>query len=333
MDPIELTREFIRIPSPTGNEKEYAIYVEERLEEVGWEVTRMPVEDERWNLFATPRESHRPEVVFCTHLDTVEPFVDRREDDDYLYGRGACDAKGVMAAMITAAAGLADEGIRNIGLLFTVGEEVDSAGAKQANLNPAKGVQYTIVGEPTENRLAVGQKGIYVVDVETKGRSAHSAYPDQGDSAVAKLLDILSHLRGTEFPVHEKLGRTTLNISRLKGGERHNVIPDSAGAGLMFRVSTSLGEIKTILEQAVDGQGEIHEINQCEPQEMVSVPGFEQDIVSFSTDIPFLSNWGRKLLMGPGSILDAHTLEEKVARSELQEAVRKYHDLARHLLS
>jgi len=333
IDPVTLVRDFVRIPSLSGQEAKFAEHVEQQLQNFHWSVTRQPVAPNRWNLYATPENSDSPSLVFCTHLDTVAPHVEFAEDEEYLYGRGSCDAKGVMAAMIAAAFALAAEGYSGVGMLFTVGEEVDSAGAKAANELAPDSVRYTIVGEPTENRLVVGQKGIYIVDITTNGKAAHSAYPEYGDSAVTKLLDILERLRKTPLPEDPHLGKTTLNLSRLHGGAHHNVIPDSAGAGAMFRVSTSLRDVQEIVQKAVGSDGTVEVVNKCEPQSMVKVPGFEEDVVAFSTDIPYMTNWGKRVLFGPGSITDAHTLREKISKTGLREAVPRYIEIVRYLLS
>ncbi|MCF7802770.1 MAG: M20/M25/M40 family metallo-hydrolase [Candidatus Marinimicrobia bacterium] len=331
MDVIDLARDFIRIESISENEAPFAGYLQSFFDGHGWETERTQITDDRWNLLTKPSRDAEPEIYFCSHLDTVAPFVEFSEDDDYLYGRGACDTKGVIAAMIGAAFQLVHSGTDNIGFLFTVGEEIDSIGAKVENENPPDGVEYLIVGEPTENRLVAGQKGIYIVEITAEGKSAHSAYPELGDSAVEKLLNILERLRETTLPSHPELGDTTVNISNLYGGDRYNVIPNEAGASLLFRVSTSLANVKTIVRNAVNGEGTVKEISQCEPQQMMNIPGYENEIVAFSTDIPFLGNWGTPLLLGPGSIHDAHTQEEKIEKSEILEAVEKYMDIVEYL--
>jgi len=333
MNPISLTKEFIQIQSPTPEEAEFTRYVEQVLRELGWHVEQQPVEENRWNLFATPAADSRPVVVFCAHLDTVAPYVELQEDDEYIYGRGACDDKGVMAAMITAALQLADEDHLGIGLLFTVGEEVDSVGAKAANEHAPDSIRYTLIGEPTNNTLIVGQKGIYLIDIQTAGTSAHSAYPHLGESAVTKLLDILETIRTAQLPGDPELGETTVNISRLSGGDRYNVIPDAAGAGLLFRVTTSTREVEGIVREAVGDRGSIRELNRSEPQRMVRIPGYEQGVVAFGSDVPYLTNWGERLMLGPGDIHDAHTEHERISKHALQEAVAHYVHIAKYLVS
>jgi len=333
MNALQLTREFIKIPSLTPEEGEFAEYVEGVFEQLNWHIRRQHISDDRWNLFVTPNENVDPVVVYCAHLDTVAPHIELSEDDEFIYGRGACDDKGVMAAQIEAATKLVDEGRDQIGLLFTVGEEVDSVGAKEANEMAPDSVRYTIIGEPTENVLVVGQKGIYIAEIMTSGKAAHSAYPELGDSAVEKLLNILERLRKTALPSDDELGDTTLNISMLSGGDRYNVIPDSAGASVMFRVSTSTEEIDSLLRDAVGDSGEIKLINKSEPQRLVPVPGFEQRIVAFGSDVPYLTNWGERLMIGPGSIHDAHTDHERIRKTDLQDAVQIYIDIGKNLLS
>lgn len=333
MNPINLTKEFIQIPSPTPEEAGFARYVERVLKEQGWQVERQSVSEDRWNLFAAPAEDSRPEVVFCAHLDTVAPYIGLSEDDEYIHGRGACDDKGVMAAMITAALRLQEDEQIDIGLLFTVGEEVDSVGAKTANEYAPESVRYTIIGEPTDDTLIVGQKGIYLADIRTTGTSAHSAYPQLGESAVTKLLDILEAIRSQDFPKDPELGDTTVNISRLSGGDRYNVIPDAASAGLMFRVSTSTKEVEAIVRDAVGRQGTIEVLNRSEPQRMVRIPGYEHGVVSFGSDVPYLTNWGKRLMIGPGAIHDAHTDHERISKRALRKSVEYYVDIAKYLLS
>ncbi|HKJ69305.1 MAG TPA: M20/M25/M40 family metallo-hydrolase [bacterium] len=333
MNAVELTREFVKIPSLTPEEEAFAQHLEKLFEQAGWKASRHEIADNRWNLYVVPDDKIEPEVVFCAHLDTVAPFLEYDEDEEYIYGRGSCDDKGVMASMIEAAIRLVAEGHTRIGLLFTVGEEVDSIGAKVANDRAPGSVKYTLIGEPTENTLIAGQKGIYIAEVTTSGKPAHSAYPVLGESAVNKLLDILERVRQAELPVDPGLGETTLNISKLTGGDRYNVIPDEAGAGLMFRVATSTADVEHIVRKAVGDQGTIEVINRSEPQTMVRIPGYDQGIVAFGSDIPYLTKWGERLMLGPGSIHDAHTDHEKISKRAIRDAVRLYVDIAKYLFS
>lgn len=333
MDPEQLTRDFVQIESLTPNEQDFAIFVEETLTRSGWSVERIPATGDRWNIYAKPSAGAEPEVVFCSHMDTVAPHIPLDENDEYIYGRGSCDAKGVIACMIAAMDELHQSGESRTGLLLTVGEEVDSVGAKAANDHAPASVKYTVVGEPTENVLITGQKGIYLVDITTTGTAAHSAYPQLGESAVTKLLDILGNIRTAQLPVDPELGETTVNISMLSGGERYNVIPEAAGAGLLFRVSTATVDVEQIVSDAVNGLGEFTLVNKSEPQKLVKIPEFEQGIVAFGSDVPYLTNWGERLMLGPGSIHDAHTEGEKINKSQMKEAVEKYVRISKYLLT
>jgi acetylornithine deacetylase len=273
-----------------------------------------------------------PRVWFSTHLDTVPPFIPPTEDDEKIYGRGACDAKGIIAAQITAAERLRAEGINDIGLLYTVEEEASSAGARAANEHPlAAKCEYLINGEPTDNELAIGSKGSLRLKIKTTGKAAHSAYPEQGDSAIEKLLEILDDVRHTKFPSDEFFGETTVNIGTIEGGVALNVIPATAEAGLLIRLTTPRKTIEDALGNVIRGRGLIEVLSCSEPVKMIAVEGFKQKTVRFTTDIPYLTNWGKPLLLGPGSILVAHTKDEFVRKDELTEAVSLYTELAKRL--
>jgi acetylornithine deacetylase len=267
-------------------------------------------------------------------MDTVPPFIASSEDEEFIYGRGACDAKGIIAAQIAAAEKLRAGGVNEIGLLFTIDEEVTSAGAKIANDHSvAESCEYLINGEPTDNRLAVGTKGSLQVVIRTEGRAAHSAYPEEGESAIEKLLDVLDRVRKIEWPGSELFGDTTCNIGVLSGGTRANVIPSNAEATLQIRLAVESGAATDLLEQAIDNCAAVHYKSRHDPIRLMEVDGFEQMIARFTTDIPYLSNWGKPLLIGPGSILAAHTSGEKVLKSDLIASVDLYADLVRTLLS
>lgn len=320
MDLHELTRRLVAIDSVTGNEAGLVRFLKDYLEAAGMAVTIQPIGGGRANLFAVFEE---PSVVLSTHLDTVPPFIGPSEDDRRIYGRGACDAKGAMAAMIRAVLTLAREGGRDAGLLFVSGEEKGSDGARAANALPNR-CRFLINGEPTENRLALGSKGALRFRIAAAGRPAHSAYPERGESAVEKLLDALSRLRGMPLRTHDRLGSESLNIGTLSGGTAANIVPDRAEAEVMMRVVGPVSETETRVRLALgDGAG-METLFSCEPVFMEAVEGFETTVVSYTTDIPLLSRWGRPLLLGPGSILDAHTPHESVAKSELEESVSLY---------
>jgi acetylornithine deacetylase len=331
IDVFKLTRELIDIPSVTGEEFHVGTSLAELLNRRGYQVDLQEIENDRANMIVTTGD--RPRVVLSTHMDTVPPYIAASEDDEFIYGRGACDAKGIIAAQIAAAEKLRAEGVNEIGLLFTVDEEVTSAGAKALNEHPLAGsCLYLINGEPTDNRLAIGTKGSLQVTIKTEGRAAHSAYPEQGDSAIVKLLNVLNDVRVIEWPADEIFGETTCNIGVISGGTRANVVPDAAQTTLQIRLAVGAETAKHLLEQAIDGRATVEYKSVHNPIRLHELDGFESTIVRFTTDIPYLSNWGTPLLIGPGSILDAHTEHERVAKSELLRAVDIYADLVRRLL-
>ncbi|HEV8579746.1 MAG TPA: M20/M25/M40 family metallo-hydrolase [Thermoanaerobaculia bacterium] len=328
---FELTRSLIDIDSTTGREREVGDFLFRYLEEIagrtGGTVERMPVEADRFNLFAAWGE---PAVVLSTHMDTVPPFFPSSENGDFIHGRGACDTKGGIAAMIRAIEDLLAAGRRSFGLLLVVGEETDSAGAQAANRQP-RGSRYLVNGEPTENRLALGSKGLLYLALEAEGRAAHSAYPELGDSAIDRLLEVLARLRALPLPSDPILGETTLNIGTLSGGRAHNVVADHARAEVTLRTvgETAGAELRWKAAAAVHVVAgvRIAEIRETPAMHLGSLPGFETTIVKFTTDIPRLGAWGEPFLLGPGTIHVAHTPEERVAKRELEEAVRLYKEM------
>ena len=327
MDLFKLTRELIDIPSLTGEEAQVGHYLSEYLVQLGYRVAQQQVAENRFNVIA--KTDHAPYVFFSTHIDTVPPFIESSEDEEFIYGRGSCDAKGIIAAQIFAAERLRREGMSAVGLLFTVDEELSSIGAQAANnLGEARECRYLINGEPTDNRLATGTKGSVRVFITTEGRAAHSAYPEAGDSAIEKLLDILQDIRAIEWPGDSFFGTTTCNIGVLTGGTRPNVIPDKARAELQIRLGIDIEHVKRLLENAVGGRGRLEYASAHNPVRLFSVPDFDETVVRFTTDIPYLSNWGQPLLLGPGSILDAHTDHERISKRELEAAVGLYTKLA-----
>ena len=327
---FELTRELIDIPSVTGDEMAVGRFLSNHLDGLGYRVERQEAAGDRFNVIATTKES--PRIVFSTHMDTVPPWIASSEDEEFIYGRGSCDAKGIIAAQIFAAERLRAAGINDIGLLFTVDEELSSAGAQAANNHPlGRECRYLINGEPTDNRLATGAKGSVRVIITTEGRAAHSAYPEAGESAIDKLLDILQDIRACEWPEDSFFGATTCNIGVLSGGTRPNVIADKARADLQIRLGIDIEHVKGVLEEVTGGRGRLEYASAHNPVRLFSVPGFEQCVVRFTTDVPYLSHWGKPLLIGPGSILDAHTDHERIAKQELEDAVDLYVDLMKKL--
>lgn len=332
MNLFELTRTLIDIPSVTGDERAVGEFLKTHLKSLGYNAEMQEVAPDRFNVRATTEE--QPRVVFSTHMDTVPPFIPSNEDESSLYGRGACDAKGIIAAQIMSAERLRSEGLYQIGMLFTVDEEMGSLGAQVANENHSTSKPaFLINGEPTDNKLAAATKGSLRLTLKTRGRAAHSAYPEQGESAIEKLLDVLADVRHCAWPTDELLGETTCNIGVINGGTRPNVIPEAAEAVLQFRLVTAAGPVQRLLEQSVAARAEIEYLSEHEPIRLHTVPGFDQCTVRFTTDIPYLSNWGTALLLGPGSILHAHTDHESVEKRQLTTAVDLYVQLARALLA
>jgi acetylornithine deacetylase len=327
----QLTRQLIDIPSPTGEELAVAQFLSTFLRDLGYQVEMQEVETDRLNVLATTKSD--PQVVFSTHIDTVPPFIPSSEDDANIYGRGSCDAKGIIAAQIFAAERLRATGVEQVGLLFTVDEELSSKGAQAVNDNPvARQCRYLINGEPTDNKLAVGTKGSMRFLVQTSGKSAHSAYPEAGDSAIEKLLDVLDDIRKIDWPDDPFFGKTTCNIGVINAGTRPNVIPADAVAELQVRLTMSVDEAKRIVEGVVAGRASVKYASAHDPVKLFYVRGFEQCVVRFTTDIPYLSNWGQAVLLGPGSILDAHTDHERISKRELESAVDLYVELVKQLL-
>ncbi len=327
MNVFELTSRLISIPSISGDEKAVAEFIAEYLSAAGFEVELQEAAESRPNIYARRGE---PDVVLSTHTDTVPPYVEFREDDEFIYGRGACDTKGIIAAMVKASEALIEANVTNFGLLFVVGEEAGSPGAHAANTIPNRS-RYLINGEPTESKLALGSKGALRAILRARGRAAHSAYPEMGESAIEKLLDVLNDLRRIELPRDQTLGGTTMNIGMIKGGVAGNVIPPEAEAELMFRVVTTNDSLKRIIEDVVETRAEIEYTFGCDPVFTERIDGFETTVVAFTTDIPQLGNWGKPLLFGPGSILDAHTPNERISKRELASAVDRYVKLTTRL--
>ncbi|HEX4642387.1 MAG TPA: M20/M25/M40 family metallo-hydrolase [Candidatus Acidoferrales bacterium] len=334
MHPFELTRALIDIESITENEKQVGEYLLRYLSDLaarsGGKAEAMTVTPERFNVYA---EWGAPTVVLSTHMDTVPPFIASSEDGETIYGRGSCDAKGIIAAMIAAAELLIARGTRNFGLLFVVGEERNSAGAEVASRQP-RGARYLINGEPTESKVALGSKGISRYELLATGKMAHSAYPQLGDSAIEKLLDALEAIRRIPLPGDTALGKTTLNIGTIAGGRAPNIIPDAAKAELAIRLVSDGREIDKMLRDAIGDRAELIEILSLPAMHFAALDGFPTSVVAFTTDIPVLApSWGEPFLFGPGSIHVAHTAEERISKRELTEAVEIYSRMATRLLN
>jgi acetylornithine deacetylase len=338
LDPIRLTIALCQIDSTTYYEGAVGDFLAGFLADRGWAVEKTPVEQpeesatvgERWNIYAS-KSGETPDLVFSTHLDTVPPFIPPTEDEDFLYGRGVSDAKGIIAAQVAAAEALRAEGFR-IGLLFVSGEERDSAGAKAANL-VSKGSRFLINGEPTDNRLALASKGALRAVLKSCGKMAHSAYPELGESAIHKLVEALSKIMALPLPSVEDIGPSTLNIGLIRGGHAPNVIADKAEAQVLVRLVCDSAETRAAIVDAAKGLAEVDFTLEIPFVRLRAVEGLPTMIAKFTTDIPQLSNWGEPLLLGPGSIHVAHTPHEKLAKKELLEAVALYIKVAKQLLS
>ena len=339
MDAVTFTRQLVDIESITGNEAAVGNYLYGELARLGYQTQKMPVEGDRFNIYAVPptetgKLQAAPSVTFSTHMDTVPPFIPSSEDAGRIYGRGSCDAKGIIAAQVAAAERLGQQNIR-VGLLFVVGEERDSLGAHAANEYAAKRSgppsKYLINGEPTENKLALASKGTLRVEVTATGRMAHSAYPELGDSAIDKLIPALARLRAMPLPSDPDVGPCTLNIGLIEGGRAPNVIPDYAHADLLYRL---VGPSEDLRRQILSTAGE--RVQVTFPLELPflrlrTIDGLPTMIAAFTTDIPKLTHWGEPLLIGPGSIHVAHTDGEYIEKQQLHEAIERYCKIAKRL--
>jgi acetylornithine deacetylase len=334
MNVFELTRRLIDIESVTGSEKQVGDFLFAHLSALttrySGQIERMSAAPNRDNIFAFWSD---PQVTLSTHMDTVPPFFTSSEDDGYVHGRGACDAKGIIAAMITAVENLLASGTRNFALLFVVGEERNSAGAKAAAAH-SRGSKFLINGEPTENAIALGCKGALRFEITAHGKLAHSAYPELGHSAIHSLLDVLEDIRRITLPKDALLGAATLNIGTISGGRAPNVIADEARAEIMFRTVSDPGVIRKAVCAAVQGRAEAREVLHTPAIHLSSFDGLPTTVVAFTTDIPtFAGVWGKPFLIGPGSIQVAHTAEERIEKKQLTEAVDIYGRMVRQLLA
>jgi acetylornithine deacetylase len=329
MDVVAFTRQLVDIESITGNEGPVGNFLQRELSALGFEARKIPVEGGRCNVFATSSEQPKPAVVFSTHMDTVPPFIPSREDAARVYGRGSCDAKGIIAIQTAAAEKLRKERIY-VGLLFLVGEERDSLGAKVAN-EQAYGSKYLVNGEPTENHVAVASKGALRVEVIASGKMAHSAYPELGESAIDKLIEALVRLRAMKLPSEPGIGPCTLNIGLIEGGRAPNVIPDRAQAQLLYRLVGPSDELRREIVATVGNLATVEFTLEIPFVRLHRLDGLPTMVAAFTTDIPALSRWGQPLLVGPGSIHVAHTEGEYVEKKQLSEAVELYCAVARKL--
>jgi acetylornithine deacetylase len=332
VDPVtqlRLTRQLVDIDSTTGREGEVAGFLAQALRDLGYRVTEQPLDSGRFNIIATVGD---PAVVFSTHFDCVPPFFSSREANGRLYGRGSCDAKGILAAQVAASERLRASGETRVGLVFVAGEERGSDGAKAANAL-GDGSKYLINGEPTDNRLGSATRGVYRVRLTAHGRAAHSSLPELGESAIEKLIDALVDLRKADWPSDDVLGRTHYTVGLINGGVAPNVIPPEAEAEVMFRTVGDARDVRARLDAAVGARVGIEDILTVPIVRLTTMSGFDTAAFAFTTDIPFLDRWGAPLLIGPGSVTVAHTSDEYVSIGELYRAVDLYEKLAKELLN
>ncbi len=330
MTVFDLTKSLVNIPSVTGEEAAVCDFIADYLRGHDFRVQEQVVAGARKNIFAS--RSPKPRVILCTHLDTVPPFIPASEDETHIFGRGACDAKGILAAMIAAGIQLSERNVRDFGFLFLVGEETDSIGAKTANALKVNS-DFIVVGEPTENKLGVGHKGLLAARILTKGKAAHSAVQEMGESAINKLLDSLEAVRTTNWGEDALLGKSSVNIGTIAGGVAHNVVAAEASAQISIRITVPSSRVLEKLESVIAGRGEIEIITRAEPQRLLTLPEFEQTVLPYGTDIPHLKNFGKPLLIGPGTIKVAHTAQERISKKELSDAVEIYVKLVQKLLN
>ncbi len=317
---LDIARRLIDIPSVTGEEKNVLLALEELLTGMGLPVERQMVAEDRWNIYAGWRGDDT--VAFSTHVDTVPPWYPSRVEDDIVYGRGACDTKGIIASMLIAGERLIERGVPPA-YLFVVGEETDSIGARSATAGGAR-ASAIIVGEPTDNHLASGHKGVVSYYLRTTGIASHSAYPERGHSAIHDLLDIIRDIQSEDWGKNDILGDATLNIGLIKGGVALNTFAPEAEASFMHRIVDDAAARRQQVEDVVRGRAAITFQTISEPQFLETLPGFPVKSVNFGTDIPHMRPMGRCFLAGPGSVHDAHTDHERIGIEAMNEAVELY---------
>jgi len=333
LDPLALARQLIDIPSTTENEHDVGVFLFDTLTRLGYACRKHAVSETRFNILASA--GGRPRVVLNSHIDTVPPWFAAREDEQHIYGRGACDTKGILAAMIAAGEKLRADRINDFAFLFVVGEETDSVGAKMANIEfKDLGSEYVLVGEPTESHFARASKGAFTAFVRFDGIAGHSAYPERGDSAINKMVNAIAEINRTSWGSHEILGEATVNVGVVRGGEKPNVIAASAECEMIFRTVGSPGDVRAQLESIVAKHGGHITLHRGNPPQFMHVPdAVPSTVVAFNTDVPWLSALGKPMLFGPGSILDAHGANEKIGKKELLESVETYRDTVARLLT
>ncbi len=325
---IELLEQLVNIPSVSGHEKDVGRFLIDYLQNLSFSVSRQAVDSDRFNVLATTGTA--PHVLLCTHIDTVAPFFPFRRQGEICYGRGVCDAKGQIVAMLSAGQQLRSNGIDNFAFLFVVDEENVSAGAKKAAALDLDS-SYVIIGEPTQNKMVSGQKGVLVYRVKATGTGGHSSQPERGISAIHQLIQFLQTWINKDWGESAEFGHSRVNVGRISGGSGNNVLAHDAAAEGIFRVATSLIDIHKKM-QPIPQNIQIEILSEYEPQCFHTLPGFETTTVGFGTDAAYLRNLGDMLLLGPGSIHYAHCLDEQITKQELEKAATLYVDMVKQLV-
>ena len=328
---FELLGELVNIDSTTGGEADYLRYLERLFTELGWQVARQEVAEDRWNLWVS--RAPAPRITFCTHVDTVPPHIPATLRGDALHGRGACDTKGVLLAMVEAVLGLPDEVQQQCGFVWVVGEEVDHIGASVAGADPRWQSEWMVMGEPTQNRLATGQRGILKIAIETAGQAGHSAFEEAGHSALDPMLDILNALRAPGWPSDSLLGATRFNVGLLQAGVAANVYAPSARAELLFRAVSDPAELMAEVERRVAGRAVVTLLASNPPVKLAHWPDLPTDVVPFNTDAPYMSHLCPVTLVGPGDIRTAHSIHEHLRREDYDAGVLLYRALVTRWLA
>lgn len=347
LDVVDLTIELCTIPSITENEADVVDHLTTILKKLGAHVTRENVGGTvgRDNLLAVADKNRPVDLLLTTHIDTVPPYyapkrVVGADGVERLVGRGVIDAKGIAASMIVAWQRLLETNAMvgaNVGLLFVVGEETSSDGAKQAAASGfAPAVKFFIDGEPTDGLLCTAMKGVLAFDLVVKGKAGHSAYPAAGHSATHQLIDDLHRLQHASWPT-TSFGETTLNVGVMNGGVAPNVIAADASARIMMRPTIHPDEILEQVRALLTDSTALSVLTKAAPIELYTVAGEPTCVVAFGSDVPHLMpvlgpRAGRPMLFGPGSILDAHTSHEQVAIDDLVAAAAAYERMCVRLL-
>lgn len=325
-DALYLAKELISIPSVSGNEFEALEYLSTVFTSFGWHYEIHEISEKRFNIFV---QFENPDVCFTTHIDVVpakENQFNPEIKNGRLYGRGACDAKGILASMICAVKNLELNGKSNMALLVVIGEETDGIGAKTASKQlTGKGIRHIVNGEPTEGKLVAAHKGGLGFRITTRGISCHSGYPEYGIDANNTLVDIAYQIQNTCFGEDPVLGSATVNLGLIKAGSARNVLSDHGQIDGMIRTVTDSESVITKLQDIISDRAEIEILNNAPKVHLKTLPGFEISTVSYATDIPhFLSLGTDCLLYGPGSIKQAHTDDEWIDIIELEDSVTEY---------